>query len=91
MCPRGRQQHERAIETPRKGLSSRVVQAQKEAGEAIWHLSHTALRIWANPSDHSSGWRPGLGVANRVGHCMKPLKTQSSAGIVEPLFISLQL
>ena len=24
-------------------------------------------------------------------HCMKPLKTQSSAGIVEPLFISLQL
>ena len=60
MCPRGRQRHERAIESPRNGLSSKVVQAQKKAGEAFWHLPLTAPRIWANPSDHVSGWRPSL-------------------------------
>ena len=66
MCPRGRQRHERAIETPRNGLSSKVVQAQKKAGEAILNLSHSAPRIWANPSDHvsvKSIFRSG--VANR--------------------------
>ena len=63
-CPRRPQRHERAIETPRNGLSPKVV-LRKKAGEAVLHLSHTAPRIWANPSDHVSGWRPSLLVCEK--------------------------